>query len=673
MRRFWLKIWRRPRLHRDLETEMAFHRDMANRHGNPIGLGNTSVLREEALDIWRFNLAENLWRDCIYAARGLAKSPALVAAAVLSLGLGIGANTAIFSVIDALLLRMLPVQSPKELVSFVQHSGGDAYQYFPYPTYVHFRDESPGFAGVAAISEDARSNLTINGLGGGQETAPVQIGLASGNYFSLLGVKPVIGRLFSADEDRVPDGHPVAVISYGYWKRRFGLAPDAVGRTFTLGSTTYTILGVTAAGFSGDSVGQPDDIWIPIAMESEVYQERPNLLTNPNPPWLRMIARLKPDVTLQQAQAPLTVIFRRALLETRNPSAAMRREMQTATMSLEPAGRGFAPKRVTFARPLMILMTVVVLVLLIACANLANLLLARAAARDGEMAVRVALGAGRGRLLSQLLTESLLLAAMGGAASLAFFDWGTAALKKLVAAGNLDIRLDLQADARILTFTVVLSLFTGLLFGLAPAFRGSKITLTPALNRRGAGGTGQARFGFAKLLVISQVALSLLLLTGAALFIRTLSNLKAQDLGFDRQHVLLVWTQPGHEGRRGPDTAPIFQAAVERMRTLPGVISASASDSGLLAGGGGSPVSVEGYTRKSNDDWFVPWSLITSGFFKTAGTSLLLGRDFTDRDIENAPRVAIVSESFARKFLVGQNPIGKHLGMRRDTRSEERR
>ena len=668
MRRLWLKIWRRPQLHRDLDSEMTFHREMASLHGNPIRLGNASVVREEALDLWRFMLLENLWRDLGYAARGLSKSPALVASAGLSLGLGIGANTAMFSVIDALLLRMLPVANPQELVSFVQGQNGNSFGFYSYPNYLHLRDEAPGFSGVAAIAEDARSNLTVNGPGGGMEPEPIQVGLVSGNYFSLLGVKPVMGRTFTAEDDRVPDGHPVAVISYAYWKRRFALAPDTVGRTFTLGATTYTILGVASAGFGGDAIGKPDEVWIPMAMQSEVYQERPNLLTNPNPPWLRMVARLKRGVTMQQAQAPLTVIFRRALEETRNPTPAMRQGLKTATMSLEPAARGFAPKRNTFTRPLMILMTVVVLVLLIACANLANLLLARAASRDAEMAVRLALGAGRGRLLRQLLTESVLLALLGGAASLAFFEWGTTMLQKLVAAGTLGIHLDLHPDGRVLAFTAALCLVTGLLFGLAPAFRGSKVTLTPALNRRGAdAGARRGRFGLGKLLVVSQVALSLLLVTGAGLFLRTLSNLKSQDLGFDRQHVLLVWTQPAHIGRQGKSIVPLFQAATERVRALPGLISVSASDSGLLAGGGGSPVSAPGYTRKASDDWFVPWNLVAPKFFETTGTPLLLGRDFNDRDTETAPHVAIVSESFAGFFFPKQNPVGKRFGMRRDT------
>ncbi|HYL75558.1 MAG TPA: ABC transporter permease [Bryobacteraceae bacterium] len=671
-------FWRSKR-EKELEEELQSHLNMAEqdraaRGDNPAEaadssrkeFGNVGLVKEVTRDMWRWTAFERFGQDLRYGLRLMARSKGFTAVAVLSLALGIGANTAIFSVLDALLLKRLPVPHPEQLYTFGYKDAGVSFE--AYPTYEKFRQVPGVFDGIAAICLLDRSNITINGTGGGLDSATVRVGLVSGTYFSMLQVQPITGRTLTADDDRVPGGHPVAVISYDYWQRRFYRAPDVVGRSFTLNGTTYSILGVTQPGFAGDWIGLPTDVWIPIAMQSQVMLERPGLLNNPNPPWIRIVARLKPGVPVAQAEAALQVASMSAVREMRNLTPRMLDERLRVKVSLEPSSRGFSMQRTTFQQPLLILMVTVGLVLLIACANVANLLLARSAARQREMAVRLAVGAGRGQILRQLLTESVLLSTLGGAFGILFAIWGTNALLKFVGTGLPELSLDLHPDARMLFFALGLCLVTGILFGLAPAARSARVSVSPSLAGRGADSGGSAgRFGFGKMLVVVQVALSLVLLIGAGLFARSLRNLKTQDVGFDRDHVLLVWTAPDHEGRQGPNLASLYEAVLERINAVPGVRSASPSAFGVLGGHGGSPVPhVEGYTPKPQEEPFVPWSLVSPGYFDTAGIKLLLGRDFTLRDRETAPRVAIVNETMARYYFGDRNPVGKHFGMRRD-------
>jgi predicted permease len=670
--------WRRAHREEELDRELRAHLESESEEQGQAGLssqeardaarrafGNVGLVKEAVREMWGWTSVERLGQDLRYGLRMLGRSPGFTAVAVLSLALGIGANTAIFSVIDALMLRVLPVRSPDQLVLFSE--GGDV-AFLAYPAYEKFRDHADVFSGIAAICLLDRSNVTINGPGGGLDAATVGVGLVSGTYFSTLGINPVLGRTFSADDDRVPGGHPLAVISHDYWQRRFAGAADVVGRTFTLNQTTYNILGVAQEGFSGDWIGHSTDLWIPISMQSQVMLERPNLLANPNPPWLRIMARLKTGLTIKQAEAPLQVLFQQAMAERRNLTPAMIRESQRAHIELQPAAKGYSPQRASFGQPLTILMIVVGMVLLIACANIANLLLARSAARQREMAVRLALGAGRARILRQLLTESLLLATMGGILGVLFAAWATDVLLKFVGSGPAAIALNLHSGGRVLLFTLALCLVTGILFGLAPALRSSRVPLSRALAGRGPDSAGSgSRFGLGKALVVSQVALSLVLLIGAALFVRTLRNLKSQDLGFDRDHVLLIWTAPNHAGRQGAPLASLFETVQERISSLPGVRSASPTSFGILGGGAGSPMAnVEGYTPKPDEDRMIRWSLVAPGFFDTVGVRRLLGRDFTGHDTETAQRVAIINETTARYYFGDQNPVGKHFGMRRD-------
>jgi predicted permease len=620
-------------------------------------------------------MLRDLRQDLSYGLRTLRRSPGFTAVAVLSLALGIGANTTIFSVVDALLLRTLPVRNPEQLVAVTTRDAGF---YSSYPSFERYRDLTGVFSGVAAICLVDRYNIRVNDPVSGSrlnDAGQIGIALVSGNYFSTLGVGTEIGRPLTVDDDRVPGGHPVAVVSNSYWERRLGRTSDAVGRTLTLNETTYTIVGVAPRGFSGDWIGQPSDVWIPIAMQAQVMPEKP-LLTDPRANWVRIVARVKPGVTFKQAEAQAQLKYQQLLRERAGPNLTPQESQRIAQVQLTLASeaKGFSLQRQSVSQPLTVVMIVVGLVLLIACANVANLLLARAAARQQEIAVRAALGASRSRIVRQLLTESFLLVAAGGALGALFSTWGTSALASFLGSGlprmgfatPVTMDLDLRLDVRMLAFTAGVCLVTGLMFGLAPAFRGSKVVLAPALGRRGAdSGSFAGRFGLGKGLVIFQVALSLLLLVASGLFFRTLRNLKTQDIGLDRQHVLLVWAAPMQTGRSGPAVAALYQKVQEKISALPGVVSASPSNAGVLTGGGGGApserLSVEGQSPKPGLSGGLAGAAVGPGFFNTLGMKLVAGRDFTEQDTESSPHVAIIYETLARFEFGEQDPIGKRF------------
>ncbi len=582
-------LFQRGRVERELAEEMEFHVERRIREAiangrtpeeaHYLALHGLEQRKEECRDMRHVRFIENLIQDLRYAGRMLRKSPAFTAIATMSLALGIGANTAMFSITDALMLRKLPVRNPEQLVALNLHGDMGMAPFFPYPVFQKMRPLTQFFSDVTAVCPLDRSNVTVNGPGGGLDPAKVGVALVSGTYFSTLGASVVIGRTFTADDDRVPGGHPVTVISDRYWKRRFAQAPDVTGRTLTLNGTTYTILGVTAAGFTGDWIGEPTDFWIPIAMQSQVMLERPGLLNNQNAPWVRILARFKAGVKPQEAQAAAQLIFQQMFLGA-DPSPQALQQTAKIRLVLEDAARGFSPRRKSFGKPLMLLLTVVGLVMLIACVNIANLLLARSTARQREIAVRLALGAGPSRILKQLLAESLLLAAIGGAFGLLVSLWSTSVLLKIVATGPLSMDLDVHPNGRIFAFTAALCLLTGLLFGLAPAVRASRVPVSAAL--KGSGEGSPRWFGLGKALVVLQVALSIVLLIGAGLFARTLGALKSLDLGFDRDRVLLIWTAPGHIGRQGAALASFYEAVQTQIASVPGGLSTSPSAFGLM-------------------------------------------------------------------------------------------
>jgi predicted permease len=633
--------------------------------------GNVGLVKEATRAMWGWVWLEQMGQDLRYTFRMLRRSPGFTAVAVLSLGLGIGANSTIFSVIDALMLRRLPVRKPQELVTPIQHrpwSEGMILSWFSYSRFERFRGMTDVFSDASAVHDLDRCNVIANGnLYEGQ----VRVAVVTGNHFSNLGIDPVIGRLLTPDDDRVLGGHPVAVISYQYWQRQFA-GSDVVGRTFTLNGTTYTIMGVTPRSFSGEWVGRPTDIWIPVAMLSQVLSELPPAQPRGGPIGFRILARLKPGVTIPQAQAAAQVVYQQLFLEEAgpNPTAEEIQSFAQNYIELEPASTGYSPQRKSLAVPLEILMIVVTLVLLVACANVATLLLARSAARHKEMAARLAIGASRMRIVRQLLTESVLLAAMGTALGFVLAQWGTHFLAEFARSGivtrdDKQLVLDLRLDWRVLVFTAGLCVLTGMLFGLAPAFRESDVSLSQAIAQRGPdSGRTRGAFGLGSLLVIGQMAVSLVLLIGAGLFVRTASNLQSQNLGVDRGHVLLAWLGLRQRGSQvGEPMAPLFEIVQRRISSLPGVLSASPSVYGFLNGNAfkGGYIQIAGYVPASGEDSRATIDLVAPGFFETIGMRLLAGRDFTDRDTAATPKVAIINENMASHFFGDQNPIGKHF------------
>jgi predicted permease len=628
---------------------------------------------------------DEMFQDLRYGLRMLLKHPCYTSVAIFTLALGIGANTAIFSVIDALLLKRLPVEQPEQLVTLATNYPGEggARPGFVYQTFEQLRDRAPVFNGLAAVCLLNRFNVLINEPHGSVDAGQVRVGLVSDNYFSTLGVRAMVGRTITPGDDRPPDGRPVVVLSHAFWKRRLAqatdAASDAIGRTLTLYDTTYTIVGITPVGFAGEWVGQPADLWFPIAMQSQVMPEQPGLLSAPNSPtWVRIVGRLRPGVTVEQAQSSAQAVFSRWMEETFSIAAMQR--MGRVQLVLEPAARGFSPERKFLARPLMIMFVLAGLVLLIVCANVANLLLQRATMRQREITMRLALGATPLRIVRQLLTESALLAVSGGVIGLLFAHWCANALARMAASGNQPLVLDLHLDVRMLLFASALCLMTGLLFGLAPAWRAAGTSLAPALKGSGTGAVHtRGRFRLSKALVVAQIALSLVLLVGAGLFVRTLRNLQGQDFGFDRHHVLLVRAainqvgQIGQAHRQDEALARLYQTVRERISALSGVLAVGPSHGGIPPTGFMNGVFFDSAIRFVGEQAIEPgaeqralWYVVAPGFFDALGLRLEAGRDFSDHDTREATRVAIINETMARQYFGNEYPIGKRFGLKRD-------
>jgi predicted permease len=605
-------------------------------------------------------LLETLIKDLRYAIRLLWKSPVFTLAVTLSLALGIGANTAIFSLINAVMWRTLPVKDPETLVLLTHSRGSTFTGGFTYQQYRIMRQQSGGFTELAAWSS-ARMNVSVDG-----NLEPTMDGqLVSGNYFSLLGVSPVAGRTISAEDDVVPNGHPVAMISYGYWKRRFGLSPSVIGRDISISGTRLTVIGVTPPEFFGLEVGTSPDLFLPVLMQPAAMPDLENLLDQPiiYRTWLQVVSRIAPGATAAQAAAQLEPIYNQEV-PTVNKFGGP--PLPPERLRVEPAATGISSLRREFSQPLFILMGIVGIVLLIACANTANLLLARAAARSGEFGVRLALGAGRRRLIRQLLVESIVLALAGGVCGVLLASVATRLLVAYMSAGQTPIVLELNPDLRVLTFTAAVSLLTGILFGLTPAFRATRIDLTPSLKTVGRSVRGGLRSG--KILCVAQVALSLVLLIGAGLFVRSLQKLNAQDSGVDRDRVLIVRVEPrGSDQRNIPGTSPrldrTYRELLARVAAIGGVRSCSLAQF--------TPTTLRGnsvpFTLPSGAEQRAVVPMIYPKFFETMGIGLVAGRDFGDGDLSpQSPLVAIVNETFARQAFNGAPAVGQQLRQRND-------
>jgi putative ABC transport system permease protein len=666
-------LFRRKTVESEMDEELRFHFEKqveklvrsgiapaeARRRAR-LEFGGIDQVKEEYREARGISFLETLVQDIRYGLRILGRTPVITFVAILSLALGIGANTAIFSLIDTVMLRMLPVQKPEELIQVLRKSpraGSEPTSSFTNPLWEQVRDHQDIFSGAFAW-EDTHFDLSKGGA------VHLANGLfVSGDYFKTLGVRPVAGRLMNAaDDQRGCQG--VAVLGYGFWQEQFGAAESAIGSTISLDHHIFQIVGVTAPGFYGVDIGQKFDVAIPIC-SAALFDGKSSRLEHRSWWWLNIIGRAKPGMSEEQLKARLDVIapqiFGGAVPQDWNPEE--QKDFLKRTLLPVPASTGTSGLRRQFGEPLNILMSVVGLVLFIACANIASLMLARAAARNKEIAVRKALGASRGRLIRQLLTECILLSSAGAALGILFARWGNALLVRYISTGSNQVFLDLSLDGRVLVFTAVIAVLTGTLFGVLPALRSTRVSLSSAMKGSQAEESEHgARFRPGKWIVASQVALSLVLLVTAGLFLRSFVKLITLDIGFDRDNVLLVSANL-KTAKVPPDRyLATFEDLEKRLRSLPGVVSAGRSIMTPISGfEWNNNVHVDSPDAPTGDEALVDFNFVSPGYFQTLRTPILAGRGFDGRDTKTAPQVAIINQTMVQKFFHGANPTGKYF------------
>ena len=601
----------------------------------------------------------SFWQDLRFGVRLLRLNPGFAGVAVLSLALGIGANTSIFQLLDAVRLRKLPVHNPQELAivriadrSWASGRFSGRYSQLSNPLWEQIRDHQEAFSGIFAWAGDSL-NLAVGG-----ETRYAQAIWVSGDFFNVLGVRPVLGRVFTPADDQRGCGAAGAVISFAFWQREFGGKVPAVGRKLTLEGHPFEIIGITDPSFYGVDVGRSYDVAVPLCTEPVIRGEN-SMYDMRYGWWLAAMGRLKPGWTHARATTQLNVvspgIFEATLPEVYKPEDA--KHYLDFKLAAFPAENGFSSLRAAYENPLWMLLAIAGLVLLIACANLANLMLARATAREREVGVRLALGASRWRLIRQMLVESLLLAGVGAVTGAAVAQALSRSLGAFLSTQGSPLFVELQPDWRVLAFTAGLAIFTCVLFGLTPALRATGIAPAIVLKSGGRGMTsGRERFGLRRALVVSQVALSLVLLVGALLFVRTFRNLVTLDPGFRRDNMIVANLDLTRLNIAKERRQEFKRELLDRIRALPGIDSAA--DTAIVPISGNSwndNVFIEGSEKRKAVPWF---SRVTPGYFKTMRTPILGGRDFDEHDTATSPKVAIVNETFVRKFLNGQNPVG---------------
>jgi putative ABC transport system permease protein len=679
-------LLRREQFDRELAEEMRLHREWKERELVKGGVlpeearyaahrqfGNTTLLQEESRMAWGWNWLEQLLQDARYGVRMLRKNLGFTTVAVLSLVLGIGANTAIFQLLDAVRMRTLPVQNPQELaevrIADLTGARGSFSSWHPpvtNPIWEEIRKQQQGFSGIFAWGSDG-FNLTTGGEARGARALWV-----SGDIFNVLGVRPVLGRVFTTADDQRGCGTPGAVISYSFWQREYGGEPSVIGRKLTLDYHPVEIIGVTPASFSGLEVGRSYDVAVPIC--SQPFLHDYSLLDDGTNWWLVVMGRLKPAWTVEKATAQLRAISPGLFEATlpKNYPAANIKDYLGFKLGALPAGTGISQLREAYSSPLWLLLSITGLVLLIACANLANLMLARASAREKEIAVRLALGATRWRLVRQLMVESLLLAGIGAIFGAILADNLSQLLVTFLSTEGNSLFLDLRSDWRVLAFTVGLAVMTCVLFGLTPALRATKVAPGEAMKAGGRGLTASCeRFSLGRALVVSQVALSLVLVAGALLFVRSLRNLMTADTGFQPNGVLI--TSMDLTGLHLPVErwSAFKKDLVDRLRAIPGVDSAAEAGIVPLSGSASTNnVWLDGADSHGRKDSY--FNRIGPDYFKTLQTTLLAGREFDDRDTATSPRVAIINEAFAHQLGSEEDPVGKRF-WREETPSEPER
>ena len=682
-------LLRRRQLEQDLDDELAFHLAMkAEKLGaNYMArrqFGNATRFREVCRDLWTFPWLESFWRDLMYGVRILTRNPVFTVVAVLSLALAIGANTAIFTLVNAALLEKLPVPDPERLVvadwSFAGRglrvmmtnarsrkdpkTGLQLTNVFTYDAFERFRTQARQFSEVFAFTSLNRAALRIEG-----RTDLVKGMLVSGSYYRGLGIRPLVGRLLSEADDQA-GAEPAAVISYQLWRDRFGRQPRAIGARVTVSGVPVTIIGVTRPEFFGVSPGgfmPSPDITLTLAMTPLVD---PRLLSGRAPwdsstYWLNVMGRLQPGVQGRAAEAEFNGLFRQCFEEA---GLARSEDGQLPVLHLSPGEQGLDAVRTMYGESLLTLWVVAGVVLLIACANVATLLVARAAARRNEVTIRLAMGAGRARVCRQLVTEGLLLSAAAGVLGIFFSIWGSRALLGWATASTETLRLPLGVGARVLGFATGLSVFVGVLFSFAPALRTSRVDLAPALKEGAGGARGLVHRGHSgrlgQGLIVLQVALSLVLVVGAGLFVRTLRNLRSVDLGLRSEGILLFGLDPTLNQYSEDRLRSFYREVLARLNSTPGVVSATASSNRLITGGmSGGPLRVPGAAWLPSDGIQAFVNTIGPRFFETVGIPLILGRGPTERDSVASPRVAFLSQAMAKRAFPEGSPLGRTISL----------
>jgi predicted permease len=684
----WIRrLLGRKRLEMDLDKELRFHFDSQIADKVRSGIAQNEARRLTRLEFGGIDQikqdcrrsrgtmwVESIVQDFRFGLRQLRNSPGFALIAILSLTLGIGANTAIFTLLNAILLRPLPVQNPGELLLFGNGIASGSTESVPDSNWTLFSDsffhdflqKDTSFSGIAAV-DSTQFETKASIAGGAYQTTHVN--LVSGSYFSVFGVPAFLGRTIDASDDRVRDAGAVAVASYSWFQRHFNGDPSALGKLVRIQSHDYTLVGVAKPGFSGITVGQSTDLWIPLSMEKAFSRPGWNGLGNKLFQSLHLIGRLRPGVTVTQASAETNLLFKQIMRSYLGPEPSQKHldELAHAGIQLMPGGRGISPLRYAFSLPLEILMAIVALVLLIACANIANMLLARGVARTREMAVRMALGASRRRIVFQLLTESALLAFLGAAAGVALAWKASGLLLNMATPGPDPVPLNLAPDLRVLGFTIGVTVFTSLLFGTLPAFRAARLEFTPALKDGRGSSSVSSRGALARSLIVGQVAMSVLLLVVAGLFVRSLIHLYDVDTGFDKHNVLIFSLDSSTanlpHGRDEIRSIRLEEQIESRVQAIPGVQSDGFAFFAFNNGGWSDLVLFQGIPRTPANGESVSFNIAGNGFFSAMGIPLIEGRTFNSEDMTNSPKVAVINQTMARRFFPSGSAVGHHFGI----------
>ncbi|HYL97936.1 MAG TPA: ABC transporter permease, partial [Blastocatellia bacterium] len=691
--RFYL---RREQFDRELDAEMRFHLEMKARDNVTAGatleqaeaaairrFGNTTLITERSREMWVFRWIDELVQDVRYSLRTMKKSPAIVAVVVLSLGLAIGANTAIFSQVDSVLLRMLPVKNPKELVLFSWLSGPrrmathvsgyssrdsttgqQTSTAFSYLEFQRMQENGQALSDLFAYASMPRLEISIDGK------ADIESGqIVSGGYYKGLGVSAVLGRTISEEDDR-PGAAPVAVVTYKFWQQKLGFDNTVIGKSIYVNGVPFSVIGVTPKSFSGAlDFGYSPDVTIPISTEKQVKWGK-SQAENSWDWWLLVMGRLRPGVGFEQAKASLEGVFQRTALEgarqfeSEHPNLPSRGQLDTPRLIASSGSQGLNEDRNNYSKSLRILVLIVGLVLLIACANTANLLLARATARRREIAVRLAIGAGRIRLVRQLLTESLVLASIAGVLGVTLAFWGKDLLLSLSPGGD-PLHQGMNLNLSVLGFTVGVSLLSGIFFGIAPALQATRSELAPALKESSTSQSQvKSRLLLNKALVVAQVAVSLLLLVGAGLFLATLRNLNHVNYGFNANNLLLFNVNPTLNGYKGGKVADLDEEIIEKVQAISGVQNATMSDLPLISGAYSTTsgtISLDGSKVQVEDDNPIYSLNVRDNFFDVMGIPILLGRPLVEKD--DVAKVAVINQSFANRYFPNESPIGRLINL----------